>query len=423
MNSELEIAVIADDLTGAADTGVQFCSVVDPIYLTGPDVPELSGNGRITAGLAVFTNTRHVAAAEAGRIAESVAKKIRPLRPRIIYKKIDSCLRGNIGPETEALIMAMGYAASFVAPAFPQQGRITIDDLHQINGVPVAETEIGRDPLSPVRESRLSVLLSCQCRMPVGRVDLAGMEMGPDALAPRVQTLLKSGCRHITFDASRPEHLNTVVNLARHHFTGILLVGSAGLAAGLAGSMDVKMDVKAVHEAPSFRPKLKKPLFVCGSASGVLAAQREALVCHTGIPQIALDPALLSLPEGVCSRRQLAENLAAAWLEGGLVLCIAPFSAAAQAASPDRVIQGFAEVAASLIRLSSPNGVFLSGGDTAESVYKRTGAEAIRLIEEVLPGLMRGELIGGRHDGLAVVTKGGAFGHPQTLVQLLTILS
>jgi uncharacterized protein YgbK (DUF1537 family) len=375
----------------------------------------------------VFTNTRHVAAAEAGKIAESVAMKIRPLRPRTVYKKIDSCLRGNLGPEIEALIMAMGYEASFVAPAFPQQGRITVDDLHQINGVPVAETEIGRDPLCPVRESRLSVLLSGQCRMPVGRVDLAGMEKGPDTLAPRVQTLLKSGCRHIAFDASRPEHLNTVVNLARHHFKGILLVGSAGLAAGLAGSMyvemDVKMEVKAVHAAPSFRPKLKKPLFVCGSASGVLAAQRETLVRHTGFPQITLDPALLSLPEAICSRRQLAEKLAAAWIEGGLVLCMAPFSTAAPAAAPDRVIDGFAEVAASLIRLSSPDGVFLSGGDTAESVYKRTGAEAIRLIEEVLPGLMRGELIGGRHSGLSVVTKGGAFGHPQTLVQLLTILS
>ncbi|MDP2861774.1 MAG: four-carbon acid sugar kinase family protein [Desulfobacterales bacterium] len=419
MNSELEIVVIADDLTGAADAGVQFCSVVGTIYLTGPDVPELSGNGRITAGLAVFTNTRHMAAAEAGKIAGNVAMKIRSLQPRMVYKKIDSCLRGNIGPETEALILAMGYKASFVAPAFPQQGRITVDDLHQINGVPVAETEIGRDPLCPVRESRLSVLLSGQCRLPVGHVDLASVEKGPDTLVPKVQTLLKSGCRHIAFDASRQEHLNTVANLARHHFNGILLVGSAGLAAGLAGSMGVK----AVHAAPSFRPKLKKPLFICGSASRVLAAQREVLVRHTGFPEMALDPELLSLPEAICRRSQLAENLAATWLEGGLVLCIAPFSPTSSVAVPDRVIQGFAEVAASLIRLSSPDGVFLSGGDTAESVCKRIGAEAIRLIEEVLPGLMRGKLIGGRHDGLSVVTKAGAFGPPQTLVQLLMILS
>ncbi|RPH48927.1 MAG: four-carbon acid sugar kinase family protein, partial [Desulfobacteraceae bacterium] len=340
-------------------------------------------------------------------------------RPRMIYKKIDSCLRGNIGPETEALISAMGYKASFVAPAFPQQGRITVDDLHQIKGVPVAETEIGRDPLCPVRESRLSVLLSDQCRLPVGHVDLAGVEKGPDTLAPRVQTLLESGCRHIVFDASRPEHLNTIANLACNHFKGILLVGSAGLAAGLAGSMGVK----AVHAAPSFRPKLKKPLFVCGSASKVLAEQRDTLVRHTGFPQMALDPVLLSLPEAICSRKQLAENLAAAWREGGLILCIAPFSPTASATAPDRVVQGFAEVTASMISLSSPDGVFLSGGDTAESVCKKIGAKAISLIEEVLPGLMRGELIGGRHDRLSVVTKAGAFGSPQTLVQLLMILS
>jgi hypothetical protein len=30
MSSELEIAVIADDLTGAADTGARFCPAVGP---------------------------------------------------------------------------------------------------------------------------------------------------------------------------------------------------------------------------------------------------------------------------------------------------------------------------------------------------------------------------------------------------------
>ncbi|MFZ3047238.1 MAG: four-carbon acid sugar kinase family protein [Desulfatirhabdiaceae bacterium] len=431
MSRELEIAVIADDLTGAADTGVQFCPAVGPVYLTGPDVPELSGNGSRAAGLAVFTNTRHVAAAAAGRIAGEVATRIQSLQPRAVYKKIDSCLRGNIGPEIEALILTMGYVASFVAPAFPRQGRITVADLHRVNGVPVAETEIGRDPLCPVRESRLSVLLSGQSRLPVGHVDLSCMEKGLDALVSRVQTLLKSGCRHIAFDASRPEHLNTVADLARHHFSGILLVGSAGLAAGMADTLTDSptdspagsMRARAVRTAPRSRPKLKKPLFVCGSASGVLAAQRDMLVRHAGIPVKMLDPALLSLPEATHLRRQQAGNLAAAWLEGGLILCIAPYSPTAPTAAPDRVKQGFAEAAAALIRRASPDGIFLSGGDTAESVCKQISAKGIRLIEEVLPGLTRGELVGGRYDGLPVVTKAGAFGSPQTLVQLLTMLS
>jgi D-threonate/D-erythronate kinase len=423
MRRELEIAVIADDLTGAADTGVQFCPAVGSIYLTGPDVPELSECARLTSGIAVFTNTRHAAAAAAGRIAGDVAMKIRSLHPRAVYKKIDSCLRGNIGSEIDALVLTMGYMASFVAPAFPRQGRITVADWHRINGVPVAETEIGRDPLCPVRESRLSVLLSGQSRLPVGHVDLTCMEKGADALVARVQALLKSGCRHIAFDASQPEHLSAVVNLARHHFSGILLVGSAGLAAGMADSLTGSMSVKAVRTAPLCRPKLKKPLFVCGSASQVLAEQRDMLVRRTGFPLKVLDPALLSLPEAGCRRSQLAGNLASTWLEGGLILCIAPFSQSKPAAAPERVMQGFAEVTASLIRRSSPDGIFLSGGDTAESVCWQIGAEGIRLIEEVLPGLTRGELVGGRHDGMPVVTKAGTFGSPQTLVQLLMILS
>jgi hypothetical protein len=160
---------------------------------------------------------------------------------------------------------------------------------------------------------------------------------------------------------------------------------------------------KTVPPAPLSRPKLNKPLFVCGSASGVLAEQRDMLARHTGFAQAVLDPEILALPEAVGRRKQLAEGLAATWLAGGLILCIAPLSQTGPRAMPDRVVQGLAEVTASLIMQSSPDGLFLSGGDTAESVWRQIGAEAILLIEEILPGVMRGELVGGRLNGLPVV--------------------
>lgn len=419
MSAGLAIAVIADDLTGAADTGVQFCPAVGAVYMAAGGQVALDTTDIRAAGLSVFTNSRHMTPPAAAEAVKRAAREISGLAPRLVYKKVDSCLRGNLGAEIDALLPTLGAAASFVAPAFPQQGRTTVNDRHLIKGVPVAETEIGRDPLCPVRESRLSALLAGQSRMTVGHVDLALLKKGPDALRDRVRTLLSGGCRHITFDAQTPSHLDAVAGLARRHFRDILLVGSAGLAGSLVRHL--------AGEAPSgrlpTRPLVKKWMFVCGSASRVLAEQAVELARHSGLAHVRLDPTLLADTRGAERRRALVGQLAAGGADRGLIIGIGPLSGEGPRPAPAKVVQGLAEVVAALLPAAAPEALFLSGGDTAEAVWRQIGATAILIQEEILPGLMRGELVGGRWTGLPVVTKAGAFGHPQTLLALFDALS
>ncbi|MBE0584447.1 MAG: four-carbon acid sugar kinase family protein, partial [Desulfofustis sp.] len=172
MSGRLRIAVIADDLTGAADTGVQFCPTVGPVLLTTVDGTLPDDKSPLPAGLAISTESRHLDSRSAGLAVHRCTGRIAALAPDLIYKKIDSCLRGNLGAELDALLEASGAAASLVAPAYPTLGRTTVDDVHRLHGVPVADTEIGRDPLNPVRESRLSKLLAGQSRLTIGRIGL-----------------------------------------------------------------------------------------------------------------------------------------------------------------------------------------------------------------------------------------------------------
>jgi len=65
----------------------------------------------------------------------------------------------------------------------------------------------------------------------------------------------------------------------------------------------------------------------------------------------------------------------------------------------------------------------LTGGDTAVSVCRKLGSWGIFLREEVLPGIPAGELMGGRFEGINVITKAGAFGQEDTLVRLIRYLS
>jgi uncharacterized protein YgbK (DUF1537 family) len=417
MNHVLQIAVIADDITGAADAGGQFCPAVGPVYMAGAIAGEITATAIRTGGIAVFTNTRNTDAATAAQIVCLAAEKIQCLKPRVIYKKIDSCLRGNLGAEIDTLVQAIGAVASFVAPAFPEQGRTTVNDCHLINGVPVAETEIGRDPLSPVRESRLSVGLSAQSRMPVGHVDLACINSGPARMAQRVRTLLNQGCRHIAFDAEQSIHLDAIAGLARDRFENILLAGSAGLAASLSRMIAGQLSCPATAE----RPSIKKWLFVCGSASQVLADQIAMLASSTGWPHVAMDPAALATGDNTV-RKHLVAELVDTGIAGSLILSVRPILESVPSAIPARVVRGLAQVAAALLDAVRPEGVFLCGGDTAEAFWHQIGASALLIREEILSGLMRGEFIGGSRNGLRVVTKAGAFGHSDTLSQLVNSL-
>jgi uncharacterized protein YgbK (DUF1537 family) len=91
--------------------------------------------------------------------------------------------------------------------------------------------------------------------------------------------------------------------------------------------------------------------------------------------------------------------------------------------STDLASGALAVVAAEVIRRHRPDALFLSGGDTAAKVLDAVRATGVWLQSEILPGLVQGKIKGGDCDGLAVVTKAGAFGECDTLLRLYAILT
>ena len=155
---ERRYVVIADDLTGSNDTGIQFLEagyrslvILDPAELSS-----LEDHGATV----VDTESRNAAAAEAARVMGAVADYLEPMRGRrIVYKKVDSTLRGNIAVEVAVLEHRLGLPVTVFAPAYPRNGRTVRDGLLLLDGVPVAETEMGRDPRKPVVTSSLQKTL------------------------------------------------------------------------------------------------------------------------------------------------------------------------------------------------------------------------------------------------------------------------
>ena len=413
----IQLAVIADDLTGAADTAIQFRRIRAPILLVSHR--HLSSLGLEYAGatLAVYTDSRHLSPAAAAARVRRAGLSVKELAPRVVYKKIDSCLRGNIGAEVDALMDSLGCEAAFIAPAFPAQGRTTLHDIHFVRGVPLAASEIARDPVSPIRDSRLSKLVALQSRYPVGRIDVAEFDGGLGRLQEATDNLLRQGRRVMVFDAASQQHLDLIARLARDHFPRALLTGSAGLALALAQCLP------AGKESRPRRGYLvgQRVLFVCGSASEVLAEQVEALVRQAGVPRHVLDPGLSG--DG---RHELAAGVSTDLAAGAVILQLAPVAAEDSTVSgvaTDLACRALAVAAAEAIRRHRPEALCLCGGDTAAQVLDAVRATGVWLQWEILPGLVQGKIKGGDCDGLAVVTKAGAFGEGDTLLRLYAILT
>ena len=133
----LKILIIADDLTGAAD-----CAAA-----CGPDALVVLDDSRGAQGAEVVAfdaNTRSMTAEHA---AAETARIVRSYPASIVYKKIDSTMRGHIAVEIAGALntyRSMGHpeAIAVVAPAFPAMGRTTKGGRQYVRGVPLENGDL-----------------------------------------------------------------------------------------------------------------------------------------------------------------------------------------------------------------------------------------------------------------------------------------
>lgn len=215
------LTIVADDLTGACDTGALFAGGGAVTVDVWPCRPRAGGV------CVVDTESRGLdaqdAAARVGAVAGAGAH----------FKKIDSTLRGRIGAEIDALMAATRATTALVCPALPTQGRQVVERVLTVDGVPVAETAHAQDPQFPKPASSSSVvdLLRPQLDRPLGWVPLAQVREPTGALAARLGRLAGTV---LVADAETDEDLDRLAAAAVALSPPPLLVGSAGLARGEA---------------------------------------------------------------------------------------------------------------------------------------------------------------------------------------------
>ena len=390
----IRLLIIADDFTGALDTGVQLAKQGVPTRVTTDREADLSEAGAGCDVLVVDSETRHLPPREAYQIVYGLTAQAKALSIPHIMKKTDSALRGNIGAELSAVLDAS--KADF------------------LRGTPVAQSPFGQDPFEPVQSSSVPEIIAGQTDLPV---HVIGESQKVDLQCARGIAV---------FDAESQDALARAAgDLAQKNALSVM----AGCA-GLGGTLK---DILSLNgERPAMPPLSKGLLMLCGSVNPITRAQLleadRAGYAHIHLePEEKLTEGFFETEAGLARIRQFQETLS----RNPFLIIDAndeaedngPTRAYAQAhgLSTDdlRVLISGALglIMRQLMKGTIPGSLLITGGDTLMECMKRLGVSRMEPIGELSAGVVYSRFQYEQKD-YCVISKSGGFGRETLLSDL-----
>ena len=428
------LAILADDLTGACDTALPlFKQGVTTRIFTSLRSMELTDLDLATeAGvLSVNTHSRHMDPATAQQQLSNWARLLKDQADvDVFYNKVDSTLRGHIAVETLALLDSLDMQTAFIAPALPEEGRQTVGGYHLLNGLPLEQTALARDPLSPVTESYLPDLMIRQ--LPegldaslVGHIPLKTVLEGAGPISVAMKQAVEQGQRLVVVDTATTTDLEQLALAYEkvRKYQAVLMSGSAGLSNALS-SLWTSSKADDITASPPYIHLPSRPwVLVSGS--------------NTPLNRLQLKQLLEAYPETRLIEPTARELLGLDPLPSGLQsleACQSPLIVVSTSLSPQRFEetqslaleheltlvereQRIQDTLAQLLRQANACDAhwLLCGGETAATTLQTLGSARLTMKAEVEPNV---PLMQDEH-GRWIVTKSGHFGQPNTLTRCI----
>ncbi|MCH5720199.1 four-carbon acid sugar kinase family protein [Niabella hibiscisoli] len=135
------IVVIADDFTGAAElAGISLgYGLKASLCLDG----SLQGDADVYI---ISSDSRSMKKDEALRAVKSATIAAASQKPHLLFKKIDSVLRGYVADELNVQMELLGVNKALILPANPSLGRTIRNGQYFIDGIKISETSFAKDP-------------------------------------------------------------------------------------------------------------------------------------------------------------------------------------------------------------------------------------------------------------------------------------
>lgn len=439
--SPTRVGIYADDLTGALDAAAPFAAAGMSAYVSVFGVVP-DGAARRHRVLSLNVDTRHGDRFPVFDRAARAAQELRAAGFDLLVNKIDSTLRGHAGMEARAgltpeppdprdsanRVSWAGPRLALIAPSFPAMGRTVRKGQVRVDGVPLAESEVGRDPLSPVLSSDIVELVEANTGDRPAIVTLDEVR-GGDRLRVAISNLMETPPVIAVCDAETDEDLDRIVAAVLHAHGetrgAVILAGSAGAAAALARALSGQSGDRPKHAGPGQRGK--PALIISGSQRSVTARQLESAAGERPVEWLQIDPRTLLVEETAGAVRDDTVRRAVDALGQGRHAAVSLMRiegpAAADSDSRTQLVRELGAICYRVARRTRPGALVLIGGDTAQSALRAIGAAGIVLDAEPFTGIPAGTIDGGLLAGVPVVTKAGAFGGDSALVDVIDYLS
>lgn len=424
------VGVIADDLTGANDTALQF-------KMNGVDTNILLNNNITKSDIvdsqawAISTESRNVSPQDAfEKVKEATQLLLDEVNPDFFYKKIDSTVRGNIAVEVLSILKVLEWDAAIIMPAFPQEGRTTVGGYHLLRGIPIEHTEMARDPHSPISESHLPTLLKNQLGEKlsnlVDRLDLKTIMDGAGPILIKLNNLISSGKKIIIADSVTTTDLEQIVLAMQKSDYKILPAGTAAAAKVLSNEWFPPNEEEDV--LPVKLPILPK-FIISGSATQITANQIEKLEQSDDydedclVIELDMNEVLSGVQESLVERvvSNLGNNNIVLVHTSKLIKNFDGFSE--DTIKAELTKSGLANVITDFLAdltkkvLEKKRAILITlGGETSYKCCNAIDANQLKLIDEVLPAIALSRSV---NSDQWIVTKSGNLGGANTLIEIL----
>ena len=367
------IGLIADDLTGASDSAVQFARrgwnallVLDGAHRGLTPVPVRGSDPKV---FALTTDARTLDNASAQKLTAEALEQLIEAGVDHLYLKIDSTMRGSIpGQISGALeVWRTKYpaASAVVCPAYPRMGRTVVANQAQVDGGPVELSSIGRDPVTPVSISNLAVLIP-----------------GSSQVAP--ERISQQRAPIVTVDAGSDDDLAKIASAIAAAGPSVIPVGSGGLAEAMAAEWATENSGGGRIQPDLRLPKNPRILILVTSLNPVSRAQVDRLT--EAFPDV--------------------------------VVMLAPAERVGNKSVAERLAKDFA----GRFERETWDVLGCIGGDGARAALGCLDATALRIVDAIVEGIPLGIVVGGRADGTPIFTKAGGFGAEDALVRVVETL-
>lgn len=412
----VQLMIIADDFTGALDTGVHFAEkgIRTRVIVSLEDDRSWTDtlNSDQALVLVIDAETRHVSKEQAFQKVYAIVTEGKKVGIPYIYKKTDSALRGNIGSELEAAYTASGEQNLFFVPAFPQMNRITKGGKQYIDGVLVSQSVFGCDPFEPVTKDSVTEIIRLQSEIPVKELaksdQIEGQERGI-----------------LVFDAETEDDIQRI---GEH----LIISGKSLLLAGCAGFALILAELLGLECQALSKTVLEEKLFViCGSVNPITRRQLEQGQ-RAGYPRVhmtpeeKLDKSFWKSKAGEELIQQLIEQsrkydcvmLDSNDCEGQPQTMV---YAKEKGMNIEQVRQGISDTFGIILKKVLDKGleavILVTGGDTLLGFMKEIGQWELQPIQEIKPGCVLTKLHYKNRE-YHIITKSGGFGSEDLLVEL-----